>query len=229
MARRDGLISFDSPTKNVKIPKIDNKRLRFLTYNEEKQLLDTLKDIQLKRANEDKEDKRKSLHLYNMTLLSLRTGMRASEIFNLKWNCIDTENGRIMIMDAKGNKSRTAFMTEDIRAMFEELEKTKPTDYVFKNKDGGKHGEVSNVFAKKVKELKFNDDTTDRRHQVCFHTCRHTFASRLAEAGVDLYTIKTLLGHSTIALTERYSHLGNGTLQNAIKILDDNNRKIMLR
>jgi integrase len=53
------------------------------------------------------------------------------------------------------------------------------------------------------------------------HTCRHTFASRLAESGVDLYTIKTLLGHSTIALTERYSHLSDGALQGAMRTLDE--------
>jgi integrase len=235
MARRDGIVNNDSPTRSVKIPKIDNKRQRFLTIEEEMRLLDFLKDIQIKTKNPSKIveipkiDKRKHLELYCITLLSLRTGMRVSEIFNLKWNCVDTGNGRITIMDAKGNKSRTAFMTEDIKSMLDELEKTKPTDYVFKNKDGGKHGEVSNVFAKKVQELKLNDDTTDRRQQVCFHTCRHTFASRLAESGVDLYTIKTLLGHSTIALTERYSHLSDGTLQNAIKVLDDNNKKSMIR
>ncbi len=229
MARRDGLIVTDSPTRNVKVAKVDNKRLRFLTFDEEKQLLNALKNAQIKNYNETRENKRKSLQLYHITLLSLRTGMRASEIFNLKWNCIDTENGRIMIMDAKGNKNRTAFMTDDIKSMFEEIEKKSPSDYIFQSTKGGKHNEVSNVFALTVKKLKFNDDTTDRRHHVCFHTCRHTFASRLAESGVDLYTIKTLLGHSTIALTERYSHLSDGALQGAMRTLDDCNKKSVVK
>jgi integrase len=211
MARRDGIISIDSPTKSVKVPKVDNKRQRFLTMNEEKQLLEKMKT--------------KNLQDYHITLLSLRTGMRASEVFNLKWNCVDIKNGRIMVLDGKGDKSRVAFMTEDVKAMFVEMGKTFPKDYVFKNTKGGKYNEVSNTFALKVKELKLNDDATDRRQHVCFHTCRHTFASRLAESGVDLYTIKTLLGHSTIALTERYSHLTEGTLQGAIRTLDRNMKK----
>jgi len=46
--------------------------------------------------------------------------------------------------------------------------------------------------------------------------------SWLVETGVDLYTVKKLMGHSTIAMTERYSHLGNNTLQNAVKLLEKN-------
>ena len=54
---------------------------------------------------------------------------------------------------------------------------------------------------------------------VTFHTLRHTYASWLVEAGVDLYTVKELMGHSTLSMTERYAHVGNGMLQNAVKKL----------
>jgi site-specific recombinase XerD len=56
--------------------------------------------------------------------------------------------------------------------------------------------------------------------KVCFHTCRHTFASWLVERGTDLFQVSKLLGHSTIALTERYSHLRPDTFQAAVKVLD---------
>ena len=214
MAKRDGLINDDSPTKKVKIPKYDNKRQRFMTLVEEQAVLSKLMT--------------KSLQIHNITLLSLRTGMRASEIFNLKWRHIDRENGRILIMDAKGDKSRVAFMTDDIKAMFKNLIQQGPNDYVFPSISGGKITDLSNTFSRTVEELKLNEGITDTRQQVCFHTCRHTFASRLAESGVDLYTIKTLLGHSTIALTERYSHLSDGTLQNAIKILEKSLNRIQV-
>jgi integrase len=206
MARRDGLITDDSPTKQVKTPKFDNKRQRFMTPDEEQALLNKLMTMNPIAGN--------------MTLLSLRTGMRASEIFNLKWAHIDTENGRILIMDAKGDKSRIAFMTEDIKALFNEMEQKEPNDYVFTSIKGEKYREMPETFRTVVDKLKLNEGITDTRQHVCFHTCRHTFASRLAGSGVDLYTIKTLLGHSTIALTERYSHLTEGTLQNAIRTLD---------
>ena len=71
-----------------------------------------------------------------------------------------------------------------------------------------------------MEDLGLNKGITDRRQRVYFHTCRHTFASWHVTAGTDLYTVKELLGHSVIAMTERYSHLAPGTLQNATRTLE---------
>ena len=76
------------------------------------------------------------------------------------------------------------------------------------------------VFAEVVSGLGLNSGITDPRQKVCFHTCRHSFASWHVTAGTDLYTVKELLGHSVIAMTERYSHLAPGTLQNATRTLE---------
>jgi site-specific recombinase XerD len=65
-----------------------------------------------------------------------------------------------------------------------------------------------------------NEGIEDRRFKVTFHTCRHSFASRLVESGEDLYVVKELLGHSDFKMTSRYAHLGENTLQNAIKRLE---------
>ena len=54
-----------------------------------------------------------------------------------------------------------------------------------------------------------------------FHTLRHTFASWLVQSGESLYTVKELLGHSTMAMTERYSHLASKNLKNAVMKLED--------
>jgi site-specific recombinase XerD len=202
-ARRDKRVTGDSPTRNVKIPKFDNRRQRFLSHVEADLLLDTL----------EKKDKT----IYKMTLLSLHTGMRASEIFKLTWGCIDTERGIITILDAKSGHGRTAFMTKQIKEMFCGMKREKNDDFVFMQRKGIPYKEIPTLFRDIITELKLNENVSDSRQRVCFHTLRHTMASWHAEGGTDLYILKELLGHGSITLTERYSHLSNGTLQEATR------------
>lgn len=206
MAKRDGLVTDDSPTKQVKIPKIDNRRVRFLSHKEAKILLNAL------QAKD---------HLtHNLALLSLHTGLRMGEMASLKWSHIDLERGIIRVMDPKGGEGRASFMTEKVKAMFEAMKRREPEDYVFTKASGERLKEMPRIFFEVVKDLGFNDGITDPRQKVVAHTLRHTFASWHVEAGTDLYTLKELMGHSVLAQTERYSHLGQNTLQNATKKLE---------
>jgi len=206
MARRAGLVSGDSPTLSVKVPKFDNRRQRFLSHAEADKLLEALRE--------------KSEQVYQMALLSLHTGMRASEVFRLTWGCVDTERGIISILDAKSGKGRAAFMTEQVKEMFLSTAAGKNDALVFPNAKGTAYTEIPKLFREVVEELKLNQNVTDSRQRVCFHTLRHCFGSWHAEGGTDLYVIKELLGHGSITLTERYSHLTKGTLQNATKTLE---------
>lgn len=92
---------------------------------------------------------------------------------------------------------------------------SKNTDLVFPDKEGNKIVQISKTFYRVVEELQLNKDVVDRRDKVTFHTLRHTYASMLVRAGVDIYHVKELLGHSSIALTERYSHLSESNLRKA--------------
>ena len=75
-------------------------------------------------------------------------------------------------------------------------------------------------FGRAVNALGLNDGIADRRQKVVFHTLRHTYASWLVAAGTDLYTVQRLLGHQSIALTERYAHLAPDTLKAATRALE---------
>jgi site-specific recombinase XerD len=202
-ARRDKLVIGDTPTRNVKIPKFDNRRQRFLSHEEADLLLNKIKG--------------KDESVYKMALLSLHTGMRASEIFNLTWGCIDTDRGIITILDAKSGHGRAAFMTEKIKKMFSDMKRGNNDVLVFLQRNKTPYHEIPVIFRDVVKDLKFNENVSDTRQRVCFHTLRHTKASWQAESGTDLYVIKELLGHGSITLTERYSHLTNGALQEATR------------
>jgi site-specific recombinase XerD len=202
-ARRDRFVMGDSPTKEVKLPKFDNRRQRFLSHEEADRLFADLEA--------------RDFRLYQMALLSLHCGLRAGEIFSLRWQDIDTGRGLILIADPKGGHNRTAFMTEGAKNIFLRMNRQAPGDLVFPNSAGERITEISKRFGTAVDALGFNKGVSDRRQRVCFHTLRHSFASWHVEGGTDLYIVKKLLGHSNIGMTERYSHLSQGALQNAVK------------
>ena len=93
-------------------------------------------------------------------------------------------------------------------------------DYIFVSAKGEKIKEVSNQFQRIVDSIGLNKGITDTRNKVVFHTLRHTFASWLAMAGVDIYTIKELMGHSDIKMTQRYMHLAPNKFTSAVAVLD---------
>ena len=118
-------------------------------------------------------------------------------------------------MDSKGVVSRYAFMTKKVKVLFQSMKQRGLNDYVFTRQGGEPLSDMPRIFFEVVQDLGFNNEITDRRQKVVAHTLRHTFASWHVEAGTDLYTVKSLMGHSVIAMTERYAHLSNGTLHNA--------------
>ncbi len=202
-AIRNEIYSGDNPATKVSRPKVDNKRLRFLTHEEADLLLDNL----LKRSQQ----------LHDMALLSLHCGPRAGEIFDLTWGSVDFERDSIVLLDTKSGKNRTVYMTNEVKQMLMSKTRGGPTDLVFIDRKGVKIKEVSNAFGRAIKELGFNDGIEDPRLKAYFHTLRHTSASWMVQNGEDLYTVKELLGHSTLAMTERYSHLAKDNLKNAVK------------
>ena len=208
-AKRNGLFKGDNPVSSVKIPRSDNKRLRFLTLTEARELLTALK-----ARNET---------LYCMALLSLHSGLRAGEIRALRWGDVNFERKTLVLKDTKDTKSgrtRMAFITADGLLILKEMDRKSPEDFVFQGRDGKMLAEISRIFSEVVDNLGFNEGIIDRRQKVVFHTCRHTYASWLVEQGVDLYTVKELMGHCTISVTERYAHIAKGTLLNAVCTLE---------
>ena len=197
----------DNPIRKVKMPTINNRRIRFLTREEANTLLNELK--------------KRSKQTYEMAYLSLYTGMRFGEIASLIWQDIDFENDKINIKDPKNATSRVAYLTEKPKKLLlEKKEREKPqssSELVFKDAKGKKINKISHSFHRVVKALGLNDGVTDPRDKVVFHTLRHTFASWLAIQGTPIYTIKELMGHKTLAMTERYSHLAPNTKQEAVK------------
>ncbi len=196
----------ENPTRNVKFPKLDNARKRFFNDDQVDALL-------LALAN-------KNTDVHDMTLVSLLTGLRFGEIAKLRWERVDLVNG-IIHVDGKNGETREAYLdSEELVELFKRRKQVADTTpFVMKSEKsipglvfpGSVHGgimkDIPDVFMKTVDELGFNDGYTDPRQRLTFHSCRHTFGSRLALQGVPLLTIKELMGHKTIEMTMRYAHL----------------------
>lgn len=205
-ARDHDLFAGVNPVTKVKKPSADNRRLRFLTHEEADRLLEALAE--------------RSPQVHDQALLSLHCGLRAGEIFALTWGDVDMERGVLALRDTKSGKTRVAIMTDAVRTMLEGRERGGHASLIFPARGGGKIVQVSDAFNRTVQALGLNDGVEDSRQKVVFHSLRHTFASWLVEQGVDLYTVKELMGHCSLSMTERYSHLSPDKMRRAVKTLE---------
>ena len=164
------------------------------------------------------------------------TGMRLNEIINLTWRNVDLEAKIITVGDesftTKGRNQRYIPICEEVLKVIENLELRMQNEngknvipinsfasdqgFVFCKKDGFKY--CGNYVSRKFKNACIAAGMNEAIH---FHSLRHSFASNLVQKGVPLYTIKELLGHSSISTTEIYSHLNMDSLREAIKKLDN--------
>ncbi len=102
-----------NPVSKTKFPKINNQRARFLNNSEAALLLE--------------EIEKKSEQVHDIALLSLHTGMRGKEIFQLKWHHLYFNNGMIHVVDTKNTESRYAFMSDSVMKMLEKNSQNKKT------------------------------------------------------------------------------------------------------
>jgi len=203
-ARDWGLYVGENPVTKVKKPVIKNQRQRFLSFDEAAALLTALRQNTRKKK---KPDELKDTKLHDIALISLQTGARAGEVFNLKAQDADFEAGLLALVDTKNDETRYAIMTEAVRKILSRRMPAAPHAYIFTDRQGRKIREVSNAFQRVVDSLGLNGGVTDPRQKLTFHSLRHTFASWLALRGETIQTIAELLGHKTFQMTMRYSHL----------------------
>lgn len=203
LAERDGIVSGRCPVKQVTLPRQDNRRERYLSAEEADKLLATLGE--------------RAPLMRDMAILGLDCGLRFGEIAGLTWQDCDFSRGMLQIRDPKSWVNRVAYMTPRVREVLENRSGS-GSEFIFCDHNGNPLVSTSRAFKNVVNEL-FNQGVTDKRYRVCFHTLRHTFASRLVEGSTDLYAVSKLMGHSTIRMTERYSHLSPDKFKAAIRTL----------
>ncbi len=148
--------------------------------------------------------------LRDMVMVALTTGMRRGEILGLRWDYIRLDNRLIILPVTKNNTVRVLPINDTLHSLL--LEMPDKTGYFFGNGNGGHVENIKHSFTSACRRA----GITDFR----FHDLRHTYASYLTMRGVYIRALQELLGHKTLAMTQRYSHLAPEQLQNAVKLLD---------
>ncbi len=203
----------------VKTLKSDNSIVRYLDATEEQEL-----SIALATRNQRIKDERESGNLYRyqrgypllpelrdkhfadhlmpIVILAMNTGMRRGEILNLSWSAVHFDENYLTVIadNAKSGKSRHIPLNKKAKDTLQQWQQdTKTSGYVFEGEEGKPLTDLKKPWANLLKAA----GITEFR----FHDLRHHFASKLVMAGVDLNTVRELLGHAELKMTLRYAHL----------------------
>jgi integrase len=218
------------PLKGLKRIKVDDdERVRYLSPAEENRLRDALVVRETKfreareRFNQHREARHKEAlpkrteefvdHLRPLVLTAINTGLRRGELFSLRCSDINLDTKILTVRAAaakSGDSRRVPLNAEAETVLGRWLKQTKGAGnaFVFPGADGTRLTNVNKAWATVCKLAKLRDFR--------FHDCRHHFGSRLVQKGVDLNTVRELMGHADLKMTLRYSHLAPDNLRAAV-------------
>ena len=175
-----------NPARLVRQRRKNNGRMRFLSPEEEAKLRELIQEL--------------CPHHLPELELAINTGMRMGEQYSMTWDCVDFDQRMLTLPRTKNGETRHVPLNDPAIAALrtaQSLNNGQPC--VFLNRFGQQLKSPREWFDGVVRKAKLNDFT--------WHCIRHTFASRLVMAGVDLRTVQELMGHKTISMTVRYAHL----------------------
>jgi len=191
-----------NPAAKIKLFREDDRRYRYLSEDEEERLLAACVP-----------------YMRRIVTFALHTGMRRGEILGLRWQDVDFRN-RVAIIPAsrsKSKKDRCIPLNGVAISVLNELPRPLAQEgLIFGNTAGGQQANIKRYWNKALVAAGIEN--------FHFHDLRHTYASRLVTAGVDLAVLRELLGHADFTMTLRYAHLHPSRLQEAVAILESNLR-----
>lgn len=150
---------------------------------------------------------------WKLVALAIETGLRREEQFRLRWDQVDLENGILTLPLPKGGKTRHVPLSEEAKEILRSFDSFLRSAWVFPGLKDVTQPMDSRAFLRRSFEPGLRQAGITG---VCWHSLRHTAASRRIMAGVDLVSVKEILGHRDIQTTLRYAHLAPGHLREAV-------------
>ncbi len=219
-AVKDEVLTDNPISKFERLEQRDDKRVRFLGQLDDHE---NLKDKAGRKIGERERfltalGNQKTM-IQSIVKLALNTGLRRGEIFGLQWRNVDFKQRQLTVTaaTAKSNKTRHIPLNQTAIDLLKHWKKANGNvrhlnDLVFPSPQTGERlNNIKRSWAALVKEARIEN--------FLFHDCRHDFASRLVQNGVSLYTVRDIIGHSSIVLTERYAHLSDDQKKSAVEVL----------
>ena len=188
----------DNPMRRVSLEKVRNERDRWLTPDEDTRLLT-----------------HSVPWLQDILVFALNTGMRRGEILGLEWRAVDLNRQVLVVMKSKNGEKRTVPLNSCLVGLLRHKTATSEKDSFVFTTSCGTRIDARNLTRAFYSALEKAEITNFR-----FHDLRHTFATRLAQAGVDLYKVQRLLGHKSPTMTQRYAHHSPESLREGVLVLE---------
>lgn len=186
-----------NPTKGIRRPPLNNARDRFLSPEEAKQLHAAVAESRNKQLK----------HIVGLLLL---TGARVSELLHAEWRHVDLERRLWLIPTSKTGVARHVPLSTAAIEVIETLPRFDRCPYLVPNpKTKLPFSDIKHPWQTARRKAKL--------HDLHIHDLRHSAASFMINAGIDLYAVGKVLGHANHASTQRYSHLANDRLLAAVE------------
>ena len=212
-----------NPADQVEVRRPDDSRDRYLSEDELRRLKQALEQKRYRKGTKDLN--KTNLRLNLLVLIAVTTGMRAMEIFRLRWSDVMYDEGLLAVRaKLKGGKMRYVPMSPELAVEIRRYPAVIGEDRILPPEPGATSGRqrVEGSFEDLLDRARIQDFR--------FHDLRHTFASWYMMNGGDLYELAKLLGHANIKTTERYAKLARahitktGTTAKVIWTMMDKNK-----
>jgi integrase len=190
-----------NPADQVEVRRPDDSRDRYLSEDELRRLKQALEQKKYRKGTKDLN--KTNLRLNLLVLIAVTTGMRAMEIFRLRWADVMYDEGLLAVRaKLKGGKMRYVPMSPELAVEIRRYPAVIGEDRILPPEPGATSGRqrVEGSFEDLLDRARIQDFR--------FHDLRHTFASWYMMNGGDLYELAKILGHANIKMTERYAKLG---------------------